>query len=449
MKTFEVNFDGLPGPTHNFAGLASGNLASQENRYRTSHPRQAALEGLNKMKLLWSQGLAQGMIPPHERPYIPALYQLGYRGTDAQILESAARQNKEHLLLCSSSSAMWTANAATVSPSADTTDGLVHFTPANLVSHPHRRLEAEMTARLLQIIFPDPKYFVHHPPLADNGIFLDEGAANHMRLCESHDQPGLNVFVWGRRKGLDEKHLPSRFSARQSYEASSEVARLHALAPVRTMYLHQNPAAIDQGAFHNDVLAVSNERVLLMHESAFEQPKEAVEEMQRRFLSVSKKTLAVMRVSPQELPLEDAVGCYLFNSQIVTRPDGEMLLVAPAECADNKNARRVIERLTASGNSIREVKYVDLYESMRNGGGPACLRLRVQLTGKQLTAVHSGFLMNEQRFVQIEQWIHSHYRENLAVEELADPALLKESRQALDELTRILDCGPVYSFQKK
>lgn len=449
MKTYEANFDGLPGPTHNFAGLATGNLASQENRYRISHPHQAAQEGLNKMKWLWSQGLTQGLIPPHERPYIPALHQWGYRGTDAQILESAARQNKEHLLLCSSSSAMWTANAATVSPSADTSDGRVHFTPANLVSHPHRRLETEMTARLLRVMFPDPKYFVHHPPLADNSVFFDEGAANHMRLCESHDQPGLNVFVWGRRKGLDEQHLPSRFSARQSYEASAEVARLHSLDPARTLYLHQNPTAIDQGAFHNDVLAVGNEHVLLMHGSAFEQTKEAVEEMQRRFLAVSKKPLALMCVSPQELSLEDAVGCYLFNSQIVTRPDGKMLLVAPAECAENKNARRVIERLMAAINPVREIKYVDLYESMRNGGGPACLRLRVPLTEQQLAAVHSGFLMNEEKFKQMETWIHAHYRENLSIEELADPALLKESRQALDELTRILGCGPVYSFQKE
>ena len=445
MNSVEVNFDGLAGPTHNFAGLAIGNLASRENRYRISHPRQAALEGLKKMRLLLSLGIPQGLILPQERPNIPALHRLGYRGTDQQILEKAARKNLEDLLLCSSSSAMWTANAATVSPSADTADRKVHFTPANLISQAHRRLETEMTARLLKIIFPDEKYFVHHPPLAD--AFGDEGAANHMRFCAEYGGPGLNAFAYGRKEGLGEKQLPSRFLARQNFETSRQVIRAHSLDEKKTLCLQQNPAAIDGGAFHNDVVAVNNQTVLLVHEQAFVKAEEGLRELTRAAAAIFSSPLMMTIVSPAELALEEAVKCYLFNSQIVSSSGGEMALIAPSECADNKKARKVVDRLLAGGGPVRRVEFVKLYESMRNGGGPACLRLRVVLNEKELSAVHSGFLMNEKKLTALEKWVGRHYRENLNIDDLADPNLLKESRQALDELTQMVGCGPVYSFQ--
>ncbi|MGA8031441.1 MAG: N-succinylarginine dihydrolase, partial [Casimicrobiaceae bacterium] len=44
-----MNFDGIPGPTHNYSGLAQGNLAAERNAQQVSNPREAALQGLEKM----------------------------------------------------------------------------------------------------------------------------------------------------------------------------------------------------------------------------------------------------------------------------------------------------------------------------------------------------------------------------------------------------------------
>ena len=75
MQAREYNFDGLIGPTHNFSGLASGNIASAKSRFSISHPKKAALQGLAKIKLLMNLGLPQGIIPPQERPNLTALRQ--------------------------------------------------------------------------------------------------------------------------------------------------------------------------------------------------------------------------------------------------------------------------------------------------------------------------------------------------------------------------------------
>ena len=48
----EFNFDGLVGPSHNYAGLSFGNVASFSNVKSASNPKQAALQGLAKMRAL-------------------------------------------------------------------------------------------------------------------------------------------------------------------------------------------------------------------------------------------------------------------------------------------------------------------------------------------------------------------------------------------------------------
>ena len=93
---------------------------------------------------------------------------------------------------------MWVANAATVSPSADTADGRVHFTPANLVSHFHRSIEAPTTTRVLRAIFADKTHFAVHDPLPAAPQLGDEGAANHTRLAGADGAPGVEFFVYGR-----------------------------------------------------------------------------------------------------------------------------------------------------------------------------------------------------------------------------------------------------------
>ena len=270
MPASETNFDGIPGPTHNYAGLSFGNLASQAHTNRPSNPKQSALQGLAKMKFLADLGLSQAVLPPQERPDVFALRRLGFGGSDAKVLESAGR-HPTLLAACGSASAMWAANAATVSPSADTADHRVHFTPANLATQFHRSLESPTTAAVLKVIFKDESAFAHHDPLPASPHFADEGAANHTRLCRAHDQAGLEIFVFGRR-ALGDQTAPARFPARQALEASESVARLHQLEPRNALFFQQNPMAIDAGAFHNDVVAVGNLNVLLYHASAFADP---------------------------------------------------------------------------------------------------------------------------------------------------------------------------------
>src|SRR6266581_101455 len=218
--TTEINFDGLPGPTHNYSGLAIGNLASERNKSLVANPRQAALQGLAKMKTLVDRGFAQAVLPPHERPDIAALRALGFAGSEKDVLATAARQAPQLLAACSSAAAMWAANAATVSPSADTADGRVHFTPANLVAHFHRSLEAATTTRVLRAIFADERHFTVHDALPSVPQFGDEGAANHTRFAAAAGAPGVELFVYG-RAGFDAgAPAPRRFPARQTREAS-------------------------------------------------------------------------------------------------------------------------------------------------------------------------------------------------------------------------------------
>jgi succinylarginine dihydrolase len=440
MAAIEVNFDALVGPTHHYAGLALGNLASQKFKHTTSSPKRAALEGLAKMKRLADLGLAQAVLPPHDRPDLRTLRRLGFAGSDAQVLAGAAAHDPQTLAACSSASAMWAANAATVSPSADTADGRVHFTPANLVSQFHRSLEPPTTAAVLRAIFADESKFAHHQPLPATPLWADEGAANHTRLGAAFDRPGVEVFVYG-RDDRGPAALPRRFPARQSRAASEAIARLHRLDPQRTLFIQQNPEAIDAGVFHNDVICVGNQSVLLYHEQAF-----APAEMER-IARTYDSNLHLLRVSSDELSLAETVETYLFNSQLATLPGGRMLLVAPAECRENSRARAVIDRLIAGDNPIESAIYVDVRQSMQNGGGPACLRLRVVLNDSERAAVKGRVFLDESLFKELNAWVEKHYREELQAEDLADPSLGRESRDALQELTGILGLGAVYGFQ--
>lgn len=447
LRATEINFDAIPGPTHNYAGLSPGNLASLRHSNQASNPRQAALEGLAKMKFLADLGIAQAVLPPHERPDMATLRRLGFAGSDARVLEQAAL-HPQILAACGSASAMWAANAATVSPSSDAADDRVHFTPANLTAQFHRSLEPPTTAAVLRAIFPDESAFAHHPPLPGSSHFADEGAANHVRLSASHGDSALEIFVHGRRAfGLDNA-APARFMARQTLEASQAVARLHQLDARNLLFFRQNPAAIDAGAFHNDVVTVGNENVLLFHASAFTDSAKAVERIRQWFDSAGQGTPHLIEADESQVPLDDAIASYLFNSQLVTLADQTMALIAPMESRDNPRARQWIEELLARNTPVRHVHYVDVRQSMNNGGGPACLRLRVVLTDRERSLVNSNVFLTDSLYESLKDWISRHYREHLLPADLADPKLLDESRRALDELTHLLNLGSIYPFQR-
>ena len=406
----EINFDGIVGPSHNYAGLSLGNIASASHKGSASYPRAAALQGVAKMRANMERGLAQGFLLPLPRPNFALLDDLAVDGTSDRALLAAAW----------SASSMWTANAATVSPPPDTADGRCHLTPANLVTMLHRGQEWRDTQAQLKLAFGDTRHFAVHDAVPPS--FGDEGAANHMRLCESHGQPGVEVFVYGRPGG--------RFPARQHEQASRAVARKHGLDPARCVFIEQNPAAIEAGAFHNDVVAVANQTVLFTHEQAFADRKDAYEAMHAAF-----PALHVVEVPASAVSLEEAIRTYLFNAQLVSLPSGEMALVVPSECQESASVWAWCERMLASNGPIRQVIPVDVRQSMANGGGPACLRLRVVADP---ATVDARFLLDEAKAQRIESVIAQAWPERIEPEEIGSEKLAKTVIEAREALLAVL-----------
>lgn len=443
--TVEMNFDGLIGSTHNYAGLSEGNLASTNNAKLVSHPRQAAKEGLAKMFRLHQLGLKQGVLLPQERLHMPTLRHLGFTGSDSEVIAKVSSSAPHLLAMCYSASSMWAANAATVSPSADTADGRVHFTPANLKSMFHRSIEAETTSRLLKVIFNNSACFAHHDALRGGVHFGDEGAANHNRLCSNYGDQGVELFVYGRRDFGDSRRNTD-FPARQSLEASMAIARRHQLHGDKVVMARQSAKVIDAGGFHNDVVSVSNKNVLFMHELAFEDKADLIDGVTRAFEG---QPLHFVQVPDRSVSLENAIQSYLFNSQLVNLPNSEdMTLILPMESRENPAVYNYLLDLIEQDTPIKNLEFVDVRQSMRNGGGPACLRLRVVLTEQELARVNANFILDDHLFSRLNRWVDKHYRDELRASDLADPDLLDESRAALDELTQIMDIGSFYSFQR-
>lgn len=437
----EFNFDGLVGLTHNYGGLAEGNVASMAHQGQVSNPRAAALEGLAKMRFVHALGVGQAVLPPHPRPDLTILGTLGFRGTDEEVLAQASSDDALLLRQCSSASAMWAANAATVAPSADAADGRLHLTPANLRTMFHRSIEARTTTRILRAIFADERHFVVHEPLPGGLQFSDEGAANHTRLTEKGGR-AVHLFGWGRR-AFGEANGPTRYPARQTEEASRSLARLHRLDAERCLFPQQHPDGIDRGAFHTDVLGVGNEDFLMIHELAYADWPE-VERSLRSLLP----DLHIEVATEAELPVEDAVAAYPFNSQVLSLPDGSMCIVAPADAERNPRTRAFLERVVAGDNPVKAVHYLDVRQSMDNGGGPACLRLRVPLADEEVRAIGPRVVADARLLDRLEDWVRRHYRDRLHPRDLSDPALWRECLTALDELTGLLALGSIFDFQQ-
>jgi succinylarginine dihydrolase len=407
----EINFDGIVGPSHNYAGLSLGNLASTRSAGQVSQPRAAALQGVDKMRANLALGLAQGIFLPQPRPAREWLEALG---TTIEEADPALAAN------AMSASAMWAANAATVSPAPDTGDGKCHLTVANLKTMPHRSHEWPATLAQLALAFAAPAFAVHGPvPPA----FGDEGAANHMRLAPSHAEPGVEIFVYGVSGG--------GFPARQHREASRAIARLHRLDPDRILFVEQSSQAIAAGAFHNDVVAVANERVLFAHELAFADTARLLEACERLVPGFE-----YVEVAAADVPIADAIKSYLFNAQLVTPPNGEPTLIVPSEARETPSVWRWIERHLASNGPIRRVEVVDVRQSMANGGGPACLRLRVVADP---ATVDPRFLVDGARLDRIAATIERNWPAEIHIDELQRPALIGDIERARGALLDALD----------
>jgi succinylarginine dihydrolase len=442
LKAFEANFDGLVGPTHNYAGLSMGNVASLKNAGGISRPKEAAKQGLAKAWSLAQLGLVQGVIPPHQRPDLTTLRRIGFSGSDKDIIEKAFKRAPEILAGCYSCSPMWTANAATVSPSADTADGKIHFTPANLNNKFHRSIEPAMTGEILRRIFKDEQFFVHHKHLPEGNHFGDEGAANHTRFCENYDDQGVEFFVFGRHGFSSNQPAPVKFPARQTLEASQAVARLHGLKEELVVFAQQDPDTIDAGVFHNDVISVGNQNVYFYHEKTLCDQTRIT-----RLLKEKIPSMQLIEVPNNRVSVQDAVESYLFNSQLVTLKDEHMAIIVPKECEENPRVKTYLDDLVTMGSAIKEYKVYDVKQSMKNGGGPACLRLRVAMTPEELQGVNTKALLDQQQFEILNKWVDKHYRDEISPQDLRDPNLMLECQTALDELTQILDLGAIYPFQ--
>jgi succinylarginine dihydrolase len=419
----EVNFDGLVGPTHNYAGLSPGNVASQTNYGEVAYPRAAALQGLEKMRVLMELGVPQGFLPPPRRPAADALRAYGFRGSEAEVLGAAAAEDLALFRAACSASSMWRANAATVLAAPDTADGRTHLIVANLASMLHRSLEAQETHALLSRIFRDPEHFAVHAPLPAGRHFSDEGAANHMRLATDHGARGVNVFVHGELRG-------GAFPERQSRRASEAAARLGGVQD--PVFALQGMAAVQSGAFHNDVVAVVNETVLLAHPEAFEDREGLFDELARRLPGLHV-------VETEGVSLAEAVSSYLFNSQLVSLPEGGMALILPAESRETPSVWRAVETILAANNPINRAVVVDVRESMRNGGGPACLRLRVPVSAAALQGMDRRYLLNAARWEALMRLVEARWPEAIAPDDLADPALWSEALAAHASLEKLIE----------
>ncbi|NTS75981.1 N-succinylarginine dihydrolase [Catenovulum sp. SM1970] len=439
MKYYEINFDGLVGPSHNYAGLSLGNLASKNNANLTSTPKAAALQGLEKMRTLIKLGLKQGVLPPLARPNLTTLQQLGFNGDIEQMLKAAYEHEPALLASAYSASNMWVANAATVSASPDTQDNKVNFTPANLVSQFHRSIEAVQTQRNLKHIFNNTHFFHHHDPLPAHQHFADEGAANHTRLTPEYGKAGLSLFVYG-QSIKEPENAPKKFPARQTLEACQAIARAHQLTAEQTVYIKQNPDVIDAGVFHNDVIAVGNLNVLFYHQDAFEDTKAVQTELNEKWAKISDKPLYFVEVPREQVSVSDAVKSYLFNTQLIALNDNEMALIAPTECQQTLAVHDYLTELVNLDNPIAKVVYQDVKQSMRNGGGPACLRLRVCLNEAELAAVNPNFVLDEAKIDALKVIVEQHYPETLDLASLANVDTyqqIQKANQALAEFFEI------------
>ncbi len=450
IRALEANFDGLVGPTHNYGGLSYGNVASSNNSARPSNPKQAAQQGLLKMKSLHDLGMLQGVLAPQSRPDLNTLRRLGFTGSDSQVVQKVAKKDPALLASCYSASSMWTANAATISPSSDCPDGRLHFTPANLVNRFHRSIEHDTTGLILRATFANEDHFSHHQALPSSDHFGDEGAANHTRFCQSYGKTGVEFFVYGQHAFNGQAPKPTKYPARQSLEASQAVARLHGLKDEQVVFAQQNPDVIDAGVFHNDVIAVGNGNVSFYHQLAFLNTQKVNHNLQQAMTNMGNGKMQFIEVPDDQVSVQDAVTSYLFNSQLLSLPhlnDGKMGIVVPQECLENIKVSAYLDQLIASDSAIEEILVFDLKQSMSNGGGPACLRLRVVLNEAEQAAVNPACIMSDSLFSGLMAWTEKHYRDTLSESDLADPQLITESHRALDELTQILDLGSVYDFQ--
>jgi len=406
MSDLQLNISELPGPTFMYSGLSADNVASLNNKHLAANPLKFALLSLQRMRLLLEEGVHQVIFPPHRRPDLQALGYCGFTGDMGHMIGSADKFSRGYLESLLAASSVWTANAATVTPSADSEDGKVHITTANLNSHFHRSIEASQTHAKLARVFADDNFFALHQALPSHNRFSDEGAANHMRFHVEGENRGLNVFVYG-----NDPDNPGYMQGRQSLWASKAICQLHALSSTQVWLQKQSKEAISRGIFHNDIISMNSHDLLVFHQQAYENHESLIEKL-------TALGICCVEIKAEEFSLEHALKTYFFNSEFIKGKDGSQVLVMSEKCQHDAKVHAQLERIQTAYNKEIKTIYVDLDDSLKNGGGPACLRLRVQLNQEQFSAIPSKFLLTQNKLNALQEVVTRFYRESLSYEDV-------------------------------
>ncbi len=426
MKYYQLSISELPGPTALYSGLSKDNVASLQNRQFGSNPCQLAMQSLHRMKLLLDAGVPQVIFAPHRRPDRLALHNVGFSGDLQQLVEQADKAAPCYLASVLSTSSVWTANAATVTPSLDSSDGKVHITTANLNSHYHRSIEVPQTHDKLARVFADSDHFALHSALSGHFKFSDEGAANHMRFGVPGKQPGMNIFIYGNDPARDKAH-----HSRQTLWACESLFRLHQLEAQNALFVRQSRQSIDAGIFHNDIIAMSHHDLLVYHQSAYHDHQELIDNLQAR-------GVCCVQITAEEFSIEEALSTYFFNSEFITTSEGELVLIMSDCCRDQPTVSRLIDKITSAYGKPLTIQYADLSDSIRNGGGPACLRLRVQLNQTELAAIDSRYLLSADKLKAVTEVVQRRYRKELHYEDVLKTDFLADLCSIYDEIEQVL-----------
>ena len=347
-------------------------------------------------------------------------------------IQSIYDKGPKYLSTISSSSFMWMANSATVSPSVDHKDNKLHITPSNLALTPHRSLEINQTQFLFSELFNNTDQFRVHLPSPN--YFRDEGAANHIRFAPSLESKGLHLMVYSCESEQIEKDVTDSFPGRQTKEASKFIIQQQGVSDSQVVFAKQNSDSVQQGIFHNDVISSGHLDLFITHELAFEDTNLVINDLQSKYYALHKENLNVVVIKESMLSIKECVLTYFFNMQIISPNSNDMELILPMECLGNQRIQTVLTYIQEKEERIKDIHYVQLNESMKNGGGPACLRLRLQLTMPQWTVIPSKFKFNDKLYKDLIEIIQTNYPESFEIENQIETEFIQRLRNTYNLL---------------
>ena len=368
----QVFIDTIPGPTNHFGGHAVGNIASMNSKNNILNPQKAALEWLEKVKKVAMIGGNQFVLPPQRRPLTHKKKTL----TQSDI----------------SSSFIWMANAGLFIPRIDTQLENNQFIPANMKQSEHRNIEHPFHQYWLKKILKYSKCNFHK--ILD---INDEGSANSIRLWHKKNQCGVNIFVYGKPN--------ARYPIRQSKSSCEKIINI--TKPRHYILLEQTKEAIDAGVFHNDVIAFGFKNTIICHEKAFSNQKQELKKLKKIFTNSLNAPLNIVEIANNSLSLNAAVKTYLFNSQVI-EINNKFELICPIEVKENPNSYKITEKWVTNG-LFNKVHFVNIKSSLKNGGGPACLRLCLYLNDNEVKKIPTKFKLDKTKYKKISKIILEHY----------------------------------------